>query len=526
MTKKLIFTVSAFLFIGYTHGQSTKPMAVDASKSTSYDMSIFGDALATTLAPKVTKGKISKMQNSELKSLATSLLSGNYNTDYRVAQYEAYLSPDELGKQLQIGNGYSNYENMTGILLEAGPQTIIVSGLGEGKSLKIMVPNWDRRAPEGISPTKDPNGWGIIKDDYMIKDGVNVVDVKKSGLVYLDYYSAEPEKENKISVHFVGDKVNGYFDITKNDNNDWDALLKNAVYPVIDARGRHSQIAYPVEACVKYASGRGVELLSSYDSLVRRQHRFIGLEKYNRVPKNRILARVNYNYYMFRDGDGVAYMGTQPGYAMGMVADPDKVIAGDPCWGFSHEVGHVHQLRPYLNWGGLGEVSNNIITMYVIRSFGVESRLAKQDNYNKARKEIIEGGISFLESKDFFNRLIPFWQLHLYFGANGYSDFYADLHEQLRNLKNMGGDDWGSSRGKEAVAYHQLNFIKNVCKIGKTDLTDFFEKWGFFKVGEFELDDYGKFKYQMTQEMVDACKTEIAAMNLPKPKCDLVALED
>lgn len=35
----------------------------------------------------------------------------------------------------------------------------------------------------------------------------------------------------------------------------------------------------------------------------------MGLEKYGKIPKNRVFARVNFNYYMFRDGDGVAYLG-------------------------------------------------------------------------------------------------------------------------------------------------------------------------------------------------------------------------
>lgn len=73
---------------------------------------------------------------------------------------------------------------------------------------------------------------------------------------------------------------------------------------------------------------------------------------------------------------------------------------------------------------------------------------------------------------------------------------------------------------------HQLNFVKQVCRVGKTDLTDFFEKFGFFSVGEWEGDDYGPYFYQMTPEMVKECKEAIAAMNLPKPKIDPSTLED
>jgi len=74
-------------------------------------------------------------------------------------------------------------------------------------------------------------------------------------------------------------------------------------------------------------------------------------------------------------------MGAKVGYAMKMVVTPESVIKGDPCWGFSHEVGHVHQTRPMFNWGGLGEVSNNLFSLYVTRSFGNKTRVSEQNNF-------------------------------------------------------------------------------------------------------------------------------------------------
>lgn len=487
------------------------------------DLKVFETSLATSLKKNVSNAAIKKIKDERLRTLATALKAGTYQTEYRVAEYKAFLSPTMLGKQLRIGNGYSNYENITGIYLSKGKHLVMVENIAEGKNVELLLPNWNRRAPEGIETTKDPNGWGIIKKTFPLKNGVNEIDVTDwDGLVYIHYYSDQPRNEKPIKVHFVNGQVNGYFDIRKNNNEDWKKLIDNAVYPVLDARGRHIQIAYPVEALKKYAYERGTDLISNYDSLVYRQHRFIGLVKYKRVPENHILARVNYNYYMFRDGDGVAYMGTQPGYAMGMVAHPDKVISGDPCWGFSHEVGHVHQLSPYLNWGGLGEVSNNIVTLYVTTSFGNKSRISAQKNYEKARKSIIDNKISYLQDEDVFNRLVPFWQLQLYFaGAGKQPDFYADLHEAFRQQTDEGG------RGhRKKVAEYQLNFVKQACKVSKTDLTEFFDKWGFFHIGKFEMNDYGKYTYEMTPEMVAACKTEVKAMNLPKPIVDMTMLED
>ena len=44
-------------------------------------------------------------------------------------------------------------------------------------------------------------------------------------------------------------KVNGYFDTTRGDTNkDWVRLLDQAVSPIMDARGKYIQVAYPVNS--------------------------------------------------------------------------------------------------------------------------------------------------------------------------------------------------------------------------------------------------------------------------------------
>lgn len=493
------------------------------------DLAIFKDPLATGLRKNVKKAQVEQLQNVQLKNAALAMLDGKYNASYRLAGYEAKLTPATLGKELMIGDGYSRYENITGIYLPVGQHVVLVQNIPAGKKVNLLVPNWNRHAPEGMDPTKDPAGWGIVKQRFALHNGVNIIDVKNNdGLAYIDYFSDKPEQEKEIKVHFVDAKVNGYFDIRKHNDTDWNNLVDHAVYPVIDAIGRHIQVVYPAADCKKYAYGRGVELISNYDSLVTRQHRILGLSKYGKEPKNHILARVNYNYYMFRDGDGVAYMGTQPGNAMPLVVDPDRVIKGDPCWGFSHEVGHVHQVRPYFNWGGLGEVSNNIFSLYVTTSFGNKSRISEQKNYQKAKDSIIARKICYLQDKDVFNRLVPFWQLQLYFAGPGkYTDFYPDLFEAFRKqgagtVSGKGG--WGD-RGNNPAAY-QLNFVKTACQVSKTDLSEFFDKYGFFYVGNFDYEDYGNYHYQLTQEMADACRAEIRAMGFPKPVVDVATLED
>jgi hypothetical protein len=481
------------------------------------DVKFFADTTCSRLKSGVTSNDLPQFQSEQLQRVASAMLAGNYRSEYRLAAYEAYPSPRELGKTLKLGDGFSRYENITGMYLESGEHVILV-GPTQGKELALLIPDWMRKPAEGVEPTKDPNGWGLHKQKVTLKEGVNIIEVKKGSNAYVSYFDDEAETAPRVTIHFLTGQVNGFFDGTRQTNEEWDRLLDNAVGPIMDARGNHIQVAYPVEWFKVHTRSKGVELIRSYDTLLNHHYTLMGLVKYNKLPKNRILARVNFNYYMFRDGDGVAYLGTKG--VMRMVADPSVVVKGDPCWGFSHETGHVLQMRPQMTWGGLTEVSCNLFSMYTVGKMGNESRLKAQKNYASARRNIIEAEPkrSYLAEKDVFDRLIPFWQLHLYFTQNGKPDFYADLMEEMRNRPDAG-------RGKDSIR-NQFEFVKLCCDVGKLDLTDFFEKWGFFWVGELTVDDYGSHQFNITREMVDETKAYIASKNYPKPATDLTLIEE
>ena len=481
------------------------------------DMAFFSDTGCGRLKTSVKAKDLDGFKSDLLKTVAARMLAGKYARAYRVADYEAYPSPSALGKTLKLGNGFSRYENITGICLEAGEHVVFV-GPANGKNISLLIPDWMRQPPEGVKPTKDPAGWGLKKQMIALKEGVNVIQVEKGGNAYVSYFDDNAEKAPKVSVHFPTGKVNGFFDASIHTNEDWDRLLDEAVSPIMDARGKHIQVAYPVEWFNVYTRGKGVELIANYDKMLNSHYTIMGLVKYNKLPRNRILARVNFNYYMFRDGDGVAYLGNKS--TMRMVADPAVVIVGDPCWGFSHEVGHVLQMRPQLTWGGMTEVSNNIYTMYTTTGMGNRSRLERQKNYASARANIIEASPrqSFLAHKNVFDRLVPFWQLHLYFDRNGKPDFYADVMEQMRNQPDVGsGDD---------AILNQFEFVKICCDVADLDLTDFFDKWGFFWVGELTVKDYRTYNYKITRQMVDDTKAYIAKKKYKKPVEDITLVED
>jgi hypothetical protein len=112
----------------------------------------------------------------------------------------------------------------------------------------------------------------------------------------------------------------------------------------------------------------------------------------------------------------------------------------------------------------------------------------------------------------------PFWQLHLYFARHGQLDFYADVMEEMRRRPDAG-------RGDDAIR-NQFEFVKICCDVAKLDLTDFFDQWGFFRVGEITVKDYGTFRYQITQPMVDDARSYIAKRKYQKPEVDITLVED
>jgi len=481
------------------------------------DMNFFTDESCRTLKASVKAGELGRFKSDLLKKVASELLKGTYDTSYRAATYKAYPSPAALNRTIKLGDGFSRYENITGMHLAKGKHAVLVGDAGERK-LSLLIPDWMRKPAEGTDPAKDPNGWGLKRQEIELHQGANVIQVEKGGLVYLSYYDDHPEQAPGVSVHFPTGTVNGFFDVTTHNDEDWNRLLDDAVSPILDARGKHVQVAYPVQWFNVHTRGRGVELLTNYDKLLHHHYTLMGLVKYKKVPPNRVLARVNFNYYMFRDRDGVAYFGNEG--TMRMVANPKVVIAGDPCWGFCHEVGHALQMRPQITWGGLTEVSCNIFSMYTLGKMGNKSRLKAQNNYGKARKNIVgaDPPKSYLQDPDVFNRLVPFWQLHLYFSRNGKPDFYADVMEEMRSRPDAG-------RGNESIR-NQFQFVKICCDVGQLDLTDFFEKWGFFWVGEFVVKDYRDYHYKITPKLVNETKSYIAKKKYKKPGEDITLIED
>lgn len=161
-----------------------------------------------------------------------------------------------------------------------------------------------------------------------------------------------------------------------------------------------------------------------------------------------------------------------------------KPITSNALWGIAHEFAHVNQVRPGFKWGAYGvkgdltEISNNVCTMYIKREFKNKSYLIQDGYYDKAFNLFFTRGWRYdedMEGANAFERLVPMWQLQLYFAdAKDNVDFYKDLYEKIRLFDYSLHTD-----ASKNVRFCMDKFVEHVSDVAQTDVVDFFNAWGF-----------------------------------------------
>lgn len=74
------------------------------------------------------------MPGETYKKLATALLNGSYNPEYRVAEYRPYQNPNVMA-EVNKTSTYSLRDNPTGIYVEQGEELTVLVGDTKGQNL-------------------------------------------------------------------------------------------------------------------------------------------------------------------------------------------------------------------------------------------------------------------------------------------------------------------------------------------------------------------------------------------------------
>ena len=472
---------------------------------------VFTNGLCYELKEGVTKEQLDALTNPFARQLAYYLYTGEYDTKYRVGEYEAYEDIWTLQSRLKTNFPYNRYENPTGIYFEEGDKNVIFAeGITEEHPVNLII--------------KDFGGSGNNPESsYSLKNGVNIIVAKNKGNSYVSYYTKDYKNAANVKLHFAMGRVCGYFDYERGDTNeDWVKLLNTTCSDMVDMRTKRIQVAFPTSMFKKYCPEDAVSLAHNIDSTIYYERDIMGLAKYGIEPKNRQFARKIWGGGMFADGVGAAAM--DPSSWM----KPNSDDFG--FWGFGHELGHVNQINPGFKWVGCGETTNNVYSAWVEFKLGPGNYRLETENTGLNMYSGLKGGRfnSYLEAGvrqgiswqlqcgpdyggvppttkktvrlydykghdtgrdttviagnyDHFIKLCPLWQLQLYCTQVGASrDVYAKVFQNIRT----------NDYGKLTHGAQQLNFMKLVCDSTGLDFLPFFEKAGMFKPIKAYIEDY------------------------------------
>ena len=500
----------------------------EASSNKFDPATIFADNMGLQLKAGVTEKQIKQIPNEYLKELGLALLSGNYESAYRLADYRPYQNPAVMATANKTSK-YSLRDNPTGIYAKAGETlAIFVDDIYEGGRISMLI--------------QDLNGGYNNSKTYELSEGYNEITVEVGGLIYilnhvnddipLRLEDADNDQKRNIEaktvkVHFANGKVNGYFDIQKNKESDWAQIRDNAKYQEIDILGEYSHLTWRISDFKKYNT-EITKTIENLDRLVYLEEEFMGLVKYGKMFNNRMHFSIDYKAKSPNASDYRTVYNASDYYAEPF-CKPENFPTR--CWGPAHEVGHCNQTRPGLKWAGLTEVTNNIMSLFIQTSFGrpckllVDGCTLKDENdqtlgtynniYQGATSLIVDGkrphclpGIANITRE---TQLVPFWQLKLYMiDVLGKTDFYHKLYEYFRTHDSP--SDKGENQGM-----NQLDFVRQVCDISGLNMLDFFEKWGFLYPVKTTLNDYGNKAFEITEEQIRLLKEEINGRGYEMP---------
>ncbi|MBB4034242.1 hypothetical protein GGR21_000127 [Dysgonomonas hofstadii] len=501
---------------------SVFPSLYSHAKGDKFDpLTIFTDPSCSELKAGITAKNIAKISDVLYKDIATRLSTGRYeDKEFRIQSYRPYQTPKISAARTKTMHTWGVLDNVTGIYVENPEDELcILVGETHGQEVKLRVQDYSK-------------GWET--NTVTLKTGMNKVK-PGSGLCYImifqdEYIPLNPETDvekreiqsKNVKIHFATGKVNGYYDIAKNKGEDSGCLLSKAKYPYFDVKGKYSQLAWYTEDFQEAGTNLS-KTIERLDQLVGLEIDFSGLFKYGKSFSTRMFFMPSTN------GGGNPNATVErvifPRVYKNFFANPDSDTFMKRIWGLAHEVGHCSQSNPGMRWGGMGEVGNNIFSMYVkTQLYGYEkSNMLAEGYYEKAKALIIDKNLAHADMSIItrhFERLVPFWQLHLYTAeVKGYKDLYRDLYEHYRTTLNVGTTFENSGA-------LQLDFVRNVCHLSKTNLIDFFRKWGFLTPVNVVINDYGKRTLKITQQEIDALVVEIESKNYEKPVKDITSIRD
>lgn len=436
------------------------------------------------------------------RTIAKKMRENTYHHDYRISWYKAYSSPELFGK-LRDTQPYSPLDNPTGIYAKEGESINVLVGPTHGNNVSLM----------SVSPGS------INRTSYFLKEGINQISISRTGLLYITYNADLTTNPQPIKIHIPegSGALNRYWDVTKNTDDEWADMLNNAKCEVIDIIGEKMHLLFHVDELKKNLSRspKISETIKIWDNIVHSQWNLMGYYKYPQALNNRHLAisAEREGLYM----SATAYITNYHKNTLTSIILHPSITQGTQIWGPAHEIGHQNQWA--INWRSMSESSNNLFSQVALEEVinqkvrkitdatldNAATEMSRPVNWiNQALDGMPNHNMDIWDKKD-----NAYYQFYLYFHHLGINpDFYKDLFENTR--RQSLGDAY-------LVSERHLNWYKRVCDVAQVDFTGHFEAIGWFTPIDHIGNQYGTYRYLITEALANEAKAYVAAKNYPKP---------
>ncbi len=449
-----------------------------------------------------------------------------YEKDFRIHSYKAYSDANYWNEKM-MSSGGSYMGNPTGIYAQ-----------NDGDEIYVFV---DSDVPADATLYFA----GCVENDLItsaktgqkLTKGLNVIDGTKDAIYYV-VYTADTKSQTKtlsewpeMRIHVAGGKVNGYYDVSRHSDADYQAILKAATLPRFTVRGGHS-LYHLKTSSYRSVFPRSIDKsISWFDSVAVWQKELMGMCESVASGKKAgapwFLTGGEAIYPLYYNNPNFAIEGeeTDAGYANSstyrtaynsLTCIRNCLDATNPemdDWCAGHECGHNNQRT--INLEGCGESSNNLFSNYVRYLDGLVTS-------NGSPLSTVMG--EFARREPFYTRNVDsklrmYWNLYLYYHlGQKNTSFYPNLFKALREDPMT---LWNASNNNNSG----LKFVRKVCEIAQEDLTDFFTVWGFFEpMNRQTIEDYGTYTMTVTKSNINSTKYNIS--KYPVKNREILFVED
>ena len=427
----------------------------------------------------------------------------NWEKRFRIHDYKAYSEYEYVNwaKANGMSYDYGDLTNPTGITARDGDNLFVFVGaeIPTGATLIAqLVPLGSRTGTEVV-----------------LKKGLNVIFNQSENSVFISYIGRTYKTGRTLAdfpdvpIHIEGGKVNGFFDLTQNDDDStWVTMQRDSLVwaKAFQMKANDVLLHMPGADCKQYTPVKMKELVEIWNGIVRREIDMMGLRSRNTAKCNNLLdATAVDNGYMYATTGGTYYNYS----TLGTVLNYDEMIKGNGnLWGPAHEFGHDHQRL--VNMAGMTEISNNMFSNMIIFTSGHVTSRSENCTYTDPDGNTVtapESKVStfadrFANKTYWFNygtwgTTQMYYKLYLMYIASGNKpEFFHNLFSNLSSTPMSGS---GTTTCRGTTDY--LRFAEACCKAANEDLSSFFQSWGFFyNVSNVEIQDYSNTTMSTSQQ--------------------------